>query len=207
LILTDPQGNPLSVNGAITDSSGITEPALAGESFAITVPAGGTVFLLATGLNADSATKTGWAQLESTGGFLTGVATYEYVLDSKIQTSVGVLQSQTMQYATIPVDNDSNQSKQIAYAIANPSSQTIAIRLALVGQDGVVVDDTVTVTLGPGEQIARYLWQEMARTNFKGSLVLRGQGGARFIAVALLDKQGLLTAIPLISGKASSVPD
>lgn len=163
--------------------------------------------MLATGLNADSETKTGWAQLESTGGFLTGVAMYESVLDSKIQTSVGVFQSQPLQYATVPVDNDSNESKQTAYAIANPSSQTIAIKLALVGQDGAVVDDTVTVTLGPGEQTASYLWQEMARTNFRGSLVLRGQGGARFIAVALLDNQGLLTAIPLISGKSSSVPD
>jgi hypothetical protein len=207
LILTDPQGNPLSMYGTITDSSGITGPASAGDSFPITVPAGGTVFLLAAGLSADSATKTGWGQLESTGGFLTGVATYEYMLDSKIQTMVGVLQSQTLQYATIPVDNDSSQGKQTAYAIANPSGQTIAIKLALVGQDGVVVDDTVTVTLGPGEQIARYLWQETARTNFKGSLVLRGQEGAGFIAVALLDKQGLLTAIPLIAGKASSVPD
>ena len=207
LILTDPQGNPLSVNGEIVDSSGITKPASAGNSFALTVPVGGTVFLLATGLNADSETKTGWAQLESTGGFLTGVAMYESVLDSKIQTSVGVFQSQPLQYATVPVDNDSNESKQTAYAIANPSSQTIAIKLALVGQDGAVVDDTVTVTLGPGEQTASYLWQEMARTNFRGSLVLRGQGGARFIAVALLDNQGLLTAIPLISGKSSSVPD
>ncbi len=207
LILTDPQGNPLMVYGTITDSSGITEPASAGDSFAVTVPVGGTVFLRATGLDVDSATKTGWGQLESTGGVLTGVATYEYVLDSKIQTTVGVLQSQTLQYATIPVDNDSSQNKQIAYAIANPSSQTIAIKLALVGQDGVVVDDSVTVTLGPGEQIARYLWRETARANFKGSLVLRGQAGARFIAVALLDTQGLLTAVPLIAGKASSVPD
>ena len=144
--------------------------------------------------------------MDSTGGSLTGVATYENVVGGIMQNMVGVLQAQPFQFATIPVDNDSSNGKQTAYAIANPSSQTIAIKLALVGQDGKVVDDTVTVTLGPGKQIARYLWQEMARTNFKGSLVLRGQSGATFIAVALLDKQGFLTVIPLISGKAPGVP-
>jgi hypothetical protein len=206
LILTDPQGNPLSVNGALIDSSGITQPALTDHAFSFAVPAGGTIFL-STSLAAEGPTKTGWGQLESTGGLLTGMATYEYMPGSTVQTIVGVLQSQILQYATIPVDNDSSQSKQIAYAIANPSSQTITIKLALVGQDGVVVDDTITETLGPGEQTASYLRQEMARTDFKGSLVLRGQAGASFIAVALLDKQGFLTVVPLIAGKASSVPD
>jgi hypothetical protein len=105
------------------------------------------------------------------------------------------------------VDNNTSQSKQTVYAIANPSSQTIAIKLALVGQDGTVVDDTVTVTLLPGQQIARYLWQDLARTNFKGSLVFRGQNGATFIAVALVEKQGVMAVIPLISGKAPGVPN
>ena len=204
LILTDPQGNPLSVDGALTNSSGVTQPTLTGHAFSFTVPAGGTVFLSTT-LTADGPINTGWGQLESTGGLLTGVVTYEYMAGSTLQTIVGVLQSQPLQYATIPVDNDSSQS--IVYAIANPSGQTIDIKLALVGQDGTVIDDTVTVTLGPGEQIAKYLWQEMGRTNFKGSLVLRGQAGASFIAVALVDKQGLFTVVPLIAGKAPGVPN
>jgi hypothetical protein len=121
---------------------------------------------------------------------------------------VGVLQSQPFQYATIPVDNNSSQGEQMAYAIANPSGQTISVKLALVGQGGDVVDDTVTVTLGPGQQIARYLWQDLARsTDFKGSLVFRGQGGTTFVAVALVERQGLLTPIPVISGKAPGVPN
>jgi hypothetical protein len=118
---------------------------------------------------------------------------------------MGVLQSQLLEYATIPVDNDSSQGKQIAYAIANPSNQSIDVELALAEQDGTVISDTVTLTLGPKQQIAKYLWQDLARTNFKGSLVLRGRAGASFIAVAMLDNQGLLTAIPLISGKVTGV--
>jgi hypothetical protein len=207
LILTDQQGNPLLVNGTLTDSSGTTQPPLPGYSFSLTVPAGGTIFLSATGLTTDSPVTAGWGQLDSTGGSLTAIATNEYVVGSTLQTMVCFIQSQPLQYATIPVDNNSSQSKQTEYAIANPSSQTIAIKLALVAQDGTVVDDTVTLTLVPGQQIARYLWQDLGHTDFKGSLVLRGQDGATFVAVALVEKQGVLTAIPLISGKAPGVPD
>ena len=202
LILMDPQGKPLSVNGTLTYSSGTTLQ-VDGDSFALTVPSGGTIFLSITGL----AIQTGWATLESTGGFLTGVATYEYVVDSTIQSMVGILHAQPMQYATIPVDIDGSQDKQLAYAIANPGSQTIVIKVALVGQDGTLIEDSETVTLGPGEQMAQYLRQELVRTSFKGSLVLRGQAGATFVALGLLDKQGIFTVIPVISGKAPGVPD
>jgi len=198
----DPQGKPLSVNGTLTYSSG-TRLQVDGDSFALTVPSGGTIFLSITGL----AIQTGWATLESTGGFLTGVATYEYVVDSTIQSMVGILHAQPMQYATIPVDIDGSQDKQLAYAIANPGSQTIVIKVALVGQDGTLIEDSETVTLGPGEQMAQYLRQELVRTSFKGSLVLRGQAGATFVALGLLDKQGIFTVIPVISGKAPGVPD
>lgn len=207
LTLTDQQGNPLSVSTTLTDSFGIAQPPSIGSSFALTVPAGGTVFLLSTGLTTGDPAKVGWGRLESTGGALTAVATYEYVVGGRLQTIVGVLQAQPLQYATIPVDNNSSQDKQLVYAIANPSSQTITIKLALVGQGGTVVDDTVTVTLPPGQQVARYLRQDLTRPDFKGSLVPRGQSGATFVAVALVEKQGLFTATPLIAGKAPGVPN
>ena len=207
LTLTDQQGNPLTVSG-IMDVSGTTPPALSSSSFALPVVIGGTVFLTASAVTTSSPLKVGWAQIDSTGGTLAAVATYEYAIGSATQSMTGVLQSQALQYMTIPVDNDSSQNKQTAYAIANPSGQTIAIKLALVGQDGIVVDDSVTITLTPGQQISRYLWQDLpARTNFKGSLVLRGQNGATFAALALIDKQGIYTVIPLISGKAPGVPN
>ena len=171
LILTNQQGGPFTVSGVLTDSSGTTQPASVGSSFSIYVPTGGTVFLSANPLNPNNPTSAAWAELESTNGLLTGVATYEYVSGGILQYVIGVLQSPLLQFATIPVDNDNTQAQQMAYAIANSSSQTISIKLALVGQDGTVVDDTVTVTLGPGQQIARYLWQDLPSfTNFKGSL-------------------------------------
>ena len=208
LILTDQHGNPFAVSGVLTDSSGTTQPASVGTSFNLNIPAGGTVFLSANPLDPSDPTSSGWAELGSTGSSVTGVATYEYVSGGILQYMVGVLQSPLLQFATIPVDNDSTQAMQMAYAIANPSSQTISIKLALVGQDGTVVDDTITVTLGPEQQIAKYLSQVLpTRATFKGSLVLEGQAGASFSAVGLLQKQGLFTVIPLISGKAPGVPD
>ncbi len=196
------------MSGVLTDSSGTKQATLSASSFTLAVPAGGAVFLSASALNPGDPTTVGWARLESAGALLTAVATYEFVVGGSVQRMVGVLQSQPLRFATVPVNNDDTQAEQMAYAIANPTDQAVSIKLALVGQDGNVVDDTVTVTLSPGQQVARYLWQDLARsTNFKGSFVLRGQNGATFVAVALADKQGLLTVVPLIAGKAPAVPN
>ena len=207
LSLKDQQGSPMSVSAALIDSSGVARPASSGSTFALTIPPGGTIFLSAAGLSADAPVKSGWGQLESTSGSFSAVATYEYVVGTTTESMVSVIPSQPLQYATIVVDNDSRQGKQVAYAIANPSGQEIVVKLALIAQGGTVVDDTVSVPLGPGHQIARYVWQDLARRDFKGSLVLRGQNGATFVAVALADEQGFLTVVPVISGKAPNLPN
>ena len=105
------------------------------------------------------------------------------------------------------MDDNSALSKYTAWAVANPGSQSITVKLALVGQDGSVLDDSVTITLGPGQQIARYVSQDLPRVSFKGSLVLRGQDGAMFVAVALWQKQGILTEIPIIPRRFPGVPN
>jgi len=207
LLLSDQQGDPVAVSAGLTDSSGITSPASTGSAFAFAVPAGGTIFLAAGALTPGDPVKVGWARLDSTGGTVSAEATYEHVVDAVLQTRVGVPQSLPLQYATIPVDNDSSQSKQTAFAIANPGSQPISVKLILVRQDGSVVNDSVAITLGAGQQTARYVWQDLSRTDFKGSLVIQGQAGATYIAVALSEKQGLLTVIPLIPGKSPGVPN
>jgi hypothetical protein len=203
--LTDQQASPFTVNGTLTDASGTKQPTTTGSYFSFTVPSGGTIFLSVT---TSSATAAGWAEIDSTGGTLTAVATYDYTVGSVVQLIVGVLQTQPLQYMTFPVNNDTTKQLDTVYGIANPGSQPISVKLALVGQDGTMVAD-ITKTLNPGTQIATYLYQTFfsGPTNFKGSLVLRGQNGATFVAVALNYKQNLLTVIPLISGKAPGVPN
>jgi sugar lactone lactonase YvrE len=202
LILTDPQGKPLLVKGILTDSTAIAQPASLGSEFPLTVSAGGTIILSVTGLNTDDPVHVGWGQLKSTSGLLTGMASYEYLVGSTLQKTSGALQSPLMRYARILVDNDGSQGKQTVLAIANPGDRAISVRLALVEQNGTVVDDTVTVTLGPKQQVAEYLPQKMAQTKFKGSLILQGQGGDSFVAIAVSDTRGILTAVPIISENA-----
>jgi sugar lactone lactonase YvrE len=203
LTLTDPQGEPLSVTGTVKDSTGVTRSSLSGSSFPLTVPAGETVFLTATGLTEESPIHVGWGKLESTTGILTVTATFEHFVGSTLQTVVSTLQSPSLRSATIAVDNDSSQGRQLAYAIANPGDQVITVTLTLVKQDGTVAGDPVTLTLGPKQQIAHYLWQDILGTNFRGFLALRCQTGGTFVAVALLDNQGALTAVPVLSGSAA----
>lgn len=99
----------------------------------------------------------------------------------------------------IPVDLDHSSSKLPAYAIVNPNNQAVSVNLVLLAQDGTVVDDSVTISLGPGEQIARYLVQDLEFQKFRGSLILCSEDGQTFVAFALLDKQGLLAPIPLFA--------
>jgi hypothetical protein len=208
LSLTDQHGNPLSASFTL-NASGNSLPSAIDADFAFSIPSGGTIFLTAAESTPGSSVQIGWAQLRSKGGSLAAVASYEYLVGGQVQTIVGVLQSPTLQYATIQVDNNTSQGKQTACAIANPGSQTITIKLALVDQAGVVVDDTVTIKVSSKEQIATYLYQvyqDISRTNFRGTLVLRGQG-ANFVIVALSEKQGIMTAIPVISGKAPGIPN
>jgi hypothetical protein len=145
--------------------------------------------------------------LTSLGGSLSAVARYEFTVGLVLTTAVEVPQSQPLPFATVQVDNDSDLSKDTAWAVANPGSQSITVKLALVGQDGSVLDDSVAITVGPGQQIARYLSQDLSRVSFKGSLVFRGQAGATFIAVALSQKQDILTEIPVIPRKSPGVPN
>ncbi len=180
---------------------------LPGSVFSFAVPPGGTVLLSVSALNPNDPTKAGWARLESTSGSLTGVATCEYAIEDHVLTTVAFPQAQLLQIATIPVETDTARDMKVAYGIANPGMQPISIRLYLIGPDGAVVDDSVTVTLGPRQQIARYLWQDFARENFKGSVVLQSQTGASFIAVALAENQGLYSVIPLLPGGFPGIPD
>jgi sugar lactone lactonase YvrE len=197
LKLMDPEGNPFSITGTLSTSTGAIRSTLSGSVFPLSVSAGETIFLAASAIGPDTQVKVGWGQLESTAGLLAGTASYEYFDGSTLKAVIDTLQSPLLQSATIAVDYESSQDKQVAYAIANPSGRSIAIKLSLAEGDGRISGDTVHLTLGPKQHIANYLWRHLAPIDFKGSLVLEGQGGANFIAVAFLDNQSILTPIPL----------
>jgi trimeric autotransporter adhesin len=199
LILTDNEGNPFNVNSS---TLGI------GYSFPVSIPAGGVMFLTANPLSPNDSAKIGWAKVETYNGSLNGVATYQSVSQGTVQAATGVLSSQSTQFATIPVDEKDSQNLKAAYAIANQSDQVLVVKAALVDSNGLVMDDTVSITLNPGQQIARYFNQDFAnRPTFQGSIVMRAQGGGTFIIVGLVQNHEFYTAIPVIPNKAVNMPN
>jgi hypothetical protein len=124
---------------------------------------------------------------------------------------VGVLESPLVQFATIPVDNDTDAGRRVGFAVANPSGQAVTVKVALVGEDGNVVTDVSPPDLnplGPGRQVAKFMDEIFpSLEDFRGSMALRAQGTGRIVPVALLLRNGLFSALPVIPEKASKVPN
>jgi hypothetical protein len=204
LTLTDKDGNPLVAS--IAGSSGAGTQA---SSLPFTVPPGGTQYLTAS--NASGDLKTGWAKTTTSGGLVGGAATFSYAPGGAIQTVAGVLTSSAVSAATIPVDDDVLQNRITGYAVANPGSSNITIKVVTVNTDGSVGTTLTSITLDAGKQTAGFLYQDpvlkdqSASWKFRGSVVLIGQNGAVFSAVALVLNKGLYTAIPVIPSKAPNI--
>jgi hypothetical protein len=209
LILTADDGTPLNATLASPGPGG----GVVGSSTPINVLPGGTQFVTASAVSPADSTKAGWARVESSGGSLGGVATFQVISGSALTTIVGVLSAPATSSATIPVDDDGTlgaQSRFTGYAVANPGNTDINIKIDLVNPDGSLsqaITPTVLNPLRPGSHIARFLWQDLTpNLQFRGSMVLIEQAGQQFSVVALVQNQGLFTAIPVIPAKAPNVP-
>jgi len=205
LILTAGNGSPMHVT--------FTDPPAApatGSSVDIgPIRSGGTKFITASPVNPGDATVTGWARVESSGGTVGGVGTFELTQAGKLTTIAGVLAGGTTNVATVPIDNNEALNRFTGYAIANPSSQNINVKIVVVDVNGSTVH-TLNLPqlnpLGPGQQIARFLHQDLSSLlTFQGSMVLIGQAGSQFSVVALVVDQGLITAVPVIPSKAPGI--
>jgi hypothetical protein len=147
--------------------------------------------------------------LTNAGGLLGGVATFQLASPGgALQTIAGVLSSRPVPVATIPVDDDVPQNRFTGYAVANPGSSSITIKAQMVNADGTLGPRLNDITLAPGEQLARFFFEDPNTSGsnmvFQGSVVLIGQGAA-FSVVALVQNQGLFTAIPVIPAKAPHI--
>jgi hypothetical protein len=213
LILKDQSGNDFLVSG--NAPSVRSEPSsndlvnATGSSFPLTIPGGGTRFFAVSAINPSDATKSGWARFQSAGGSMGGVGTFQFTQGGVLSTVAGVLASQPVQFATIPVDDNDSQRRYTGYAVANQGDQNINVKLVLVNEDGTIAESINPPTMNPLpalRQVARFLSADFpARPTFKGSMVLIGQGGNTFVVVALVLNQGLFTAIPVIPEKAPGI--
>lgn len=205
LILTAGNGTPMTA----TFSSPPAAPTTGSNLDIGPIRAGGTQFITASPVNPGDATVTGWARVESSGGAIGGVGTFQFTQAGKLTTVAGVLAGGTTNVATVPVDNSEALSRFTGYAIANPSNQNINVKIVVVDVNGAVVH-TLNLPqlnpLGPGQQVARFLHQDLSSLlTFRGSMVLIGQGGSQFSVVALVVDQSLITAVPVIPSKAPGI--
>jgi hypothetical protein len=209
LILTRADGTPLDSSLSASTISGTVDQVFA-SSMPLVLPPGGTGIITATAPSTDTA-QTGWARVESSGGQLNGVATFQLRDATTLKTVAGVLSSEEEDTVTIPVNDDGARSRYTGYAIANPGNTQLRVSILLVDLNGTVTRTiSQALTLEPGQQTARFLFQDVNDSGFRfqGSAVLNSEGGNKFAVVALVQAQEpnlLFTAIPVIKGKSPNV--
>ena len=206
LILTDNNGHALN---ASFSSPGL--PSAAGSSFALSVPSGGSQVVIADALSpATDPISVGWGRVESSGGTLGGVATFQFSIGGVLSTIVGVLSATATNLATIPVDDDHSQNRDTGYAIANPGTTPMNIKIVLVHPDGTIHQTLFPPALNPlppGGHVATFIWQDLNDQFllFRGSMVMIEQASLPFSVVALVLNQGLFTAIPVLPAAAPGI--
>jgi hypothetical protein len=204
LILTDSSGSPfvVSLNETPVSLQPSEQPVnIDGSRFNISIPAGGTRVFLATSLTPNRL-MTGWARFDGTSGGVTGLSTFLLADGLTLRSVAGVFGTQPVEFATIGVDNSSLQGRFTGFSIANPTDENINVTLVVLNADGTMM---ATLTppelnpLGPRRQVSKFLHEYLAAgATFRGSMVLAAQTGRRFVATALIQFQGLLTATPVI---------
>ena len=194
MTLTDQVGSPLVVvlAGSVAGS---------GSSFPISLAPAATAILTATRAGAPDA-RAGWARIESTGGSLDGVASFEYSEAGVPKSIAGVLASAPVEAAVVPVDNDGSVGRYSGFGVANTGAGDIHLTLRTYGEDGLPADTSRPPEfnpLGPRRQAARFLHELIpSRLNFRGSMRLYAEPGEGFAVVALNLDRGHYTAVPVM---------
>lgn len=186
-----------------------TASATAQSSFSFSIPAGGLKVIRISAAKAGDSVLTGWAAVTSDGR-VSGVAIFTQRTDGSssegpLEATTGVLFSSPVSAATIGVDNSASERRYVGFAVANPGDETLALRLRTLSTSGTVVDDVLPaqLSLSPRGHASIFLHEIVSnRTEFKGSMVLAAPAGRTFLATALLEDRGQLTAIPVLEGKA-----
>jgi hypothetical protein len=143
-----------------------------------------------------------WGEIRANFGTVQGVATFDLRSASgALTTSAGVHGTRPGTGFTLPVDLTTTGSTGIA--IANTQDTNLAVSLRLVGENATLVataTDARFITLAARAQVADFVtavFPQLTGTTFKGALIVEG---ASLAATALTIKEGLLSALPVITG-------
>jgi hypothetical protein len=141
---------------------------------------------------------TGWATYSGSGGKVSGVATFQRYQSGALKTAAGVLSSRPFLSATIPAGFSIPDEQYVGYALANPGTTDVTVRIAVYSAEGIPAAEPFKLTLGPGQQKARFLHENFPDWDyFDGTLVVTSDSGSPFLATALSQIKGLLTVLPV----------
>ncbi len=201
LVLTGQDGQPLNVTLAgpsIGKESALVHSEAASNTYPISLAPGGSARVTASRSGMPDA-RSGWAHLDFSGGSVSGVATFQLAQGNAPSTIAGVLASQMVDSAVIPVDSSDAQSRYAGFAVANPGTTDVHITVSAINREGTLVKQVRLDPLGAQKQVAKFLHQIMPQeTNFQGSMVVSADPGEKLAVVALNLNQALYTAIPVI---------
>lgn len=204
LTLTGQDGQPLNVT--LAGSSAKPQPApaqIVTNTYPVSLASGATALLTASRPGTTDA-KAGWAHLDVTGGSVSGVATFQLAQGTAPSSIAGVMASQLIDSAAIPVHSSSSQSRYAGFAVANPGTSDVHITVTVIKQDGTTARSIRMDPLGSQQQVAKFLHQVMPDlADFRGSMVVSADPGEKFAVVALNESQRLDTAIPVIPQKSA----
>jgi hypothetical protein len=145
-----------------------------------------------------------WGQIAAGTGTVQGVATFDFrAPNGVLQTTVGVLGLEAGSSFLLPVDVAASASTGIAFANANAGNQ-VTVNLRLLDETGSQVNST-TKTLPARGQISAFVTElgfPQPIGTFRGTLVVDAGGGS-IAATALTEKEGILSALPVIPSGGS----
>ncbi len=204
LSITEKTGAPLVVHlSELTNVLGApSQQAADASSVDLNLQAGATAVITAARPGAGDVT-TGWASLDSTGGSLGGVATFQFSEATNLKSIAGVIASQPLEAAAIPVSNEDAKERYSGFAVANSGSTDVHLSITVRDQSGTVVGSPIRPAelnpLKPRAQEARFLHQYASSlVNFSGSMTISAWPGEHFAVVALNQNHGMYSAIPVL---------
>jgi hypothetical protein len=200
LSLAQNDGSPMIVSFGSVQSSSVP----------VSIQPGGVQQITADPLNEGDPARGGWGKVESTGGTPGGVATYRLVDGGSLKIVVGVISSTRANAATIPLSDLGIESRHTAYALVNPGTNPINVRILLVDDQGNTVQTLQPANLNPvpaGGYFSRFIFEELNDSTFQfdGTMVFIADGTDVFSVMGLVLDRGLLTAIPILAGKAPHI--
>ena len=185
------------------------------KSIPTTIPGAGSTRIRVTDSGASIISS--WGMLDAGTGTVQGVATFDVrSITGALTNTAGVLGVEAANDFTIPVEVTENGTAfNTGFAIANvhPTNE-VTIALQLISESGSYWPSTITdhfITLGSRQHVAEFvtsIWPQLA-VGFRGTLLVgivhtAGQRQPNSLVVtALTVKDGLLSAVPAISGDRS----